>query len=136
MNNNMFWRDEFGNMRPAAQMNNQMGGYPQSNQPMPQMPQPEMFIVRSVSSPEEAVATAGDYFKTTIILGLNHGMIYTKKFNSETGSMDFKYYKLCPEMANETRYLTVGEFLAFKGQLEEWFQKMSGSRKQEVTESE
>ena len=136
MNNNMFWREDYGNPRPGMQMNGQMGGYPQNTQPMSQMFQPEMFIVRSVSSPEEALATPGDYFKTTIILGVNHGVIYIKKFNTETGSMDVKHYKLCPEMANDTRYLMVGEFQEFKGQLEGWLQKISEIRKQEVAENE
>lgn len=110
---------------------------PQYQQAPQQMQQAEMFIVRIASSREEAVATPGDYFKTTIILGLNHGMVYIKRFNSETGSMDFDYYRFSPETENTPKYLTVEEFNEFKTQMELWLKKISEYRKtQEVAESE
>lgn len=126
-NNNLFWQNNYGNMK---------SNMPQQSQPQmfyQQNPQ-EMFIIRFVGSREEAVATPGDYFRPTLMLGLNHGMIYIKAVNNETGSMDFKPFKYSPDMAMEPEYLTVGEFQNFKGQVLEVLETIKSERRQEVAD--
>lgn len=75
----------------------------QSYQPMQQ----EMFNVRLASSREEAVATQGDYFRPTVILGLNHDTIYIKRFDQNTGEMILDGYRKTPEATQSPQYATV-----------------------------
>ena len=86
---------------------------------MPQQQQ-ELFLIRSVGSPEEAVATPVDYFKPTIIMGLNHGMIYFKKFNPETGETVFDAYKKAPEALKAQQYVTMEQFDQFNQQFDQF----------------
>lgn len=65
----------------------------------------DMFIVLTVGSREEAVASPVDYFKPKIMLGLNHGAVYVKKFNQETGEATFQTYRLAPD-PQPPRYVT------------------------------
>lgn len=96
----------------------QQGYMPQQQGYMPQ--QQELFLIRSVGSPEEAIATPGDYFKPTIILGLNHDMIYYKKFNPETGETIFDAYKRAPEALRGQQYVTVDQFEQFNQQFDQF----------------
>lgn len=96
-------------------------------QPMQQMmPQPEMFNVKIASSKEEASATPGDYFKPTIILGLNHGAIYFKRFNQETGEMLMDEYRKPPEATQRPQYVTVESFDQFKNAVAQALNQMRG----------
>lgn len=69
-------------------------GYnPQIQQPQPQQtaPQPQVqsgFICRPVTSREEALATPCDFMAAGVIMpDMAHGMIYLKRFNSQTGAI-------------------------------------------------
>lgn len=76
---------------------------PVSYQPQPVVqPMPIQPVVRMVTSKEEAVATQIDFNPSVINLfvDLAHGMIYTKRFNANTGAADYDDYKLIvPEQA-------------------------------------
>lgn len=79
----------------------------QSYQPM--MPQMDMVNVRFASSREEAVATPGDYFKITVILGLNHNTVYIKRFDQSTGEMILEGFSKSPEATQSPQYATVDQ---------------------------
>ncbi|MBQ0067367.1 MAG: hypothetical protein KBS60_04180 [Phascolarctobacterium sp.] len=85
------------------------------------MPQPQgTFTCRAVTSREEAMAAQTDYFSMgTVMPDLAHGVIYLKRFNSNTGSSDFLEFKYCqPEQPKPTpQYVTLEEFNAFKDSL-------------------
>ena len=82
-------------------------GYnPQIQQAQPQQtaPQPQIqsgFICRPVTSREEALATPCDFMAAGVIMpDMAHGMIYLKRFNSQTGASDFADFdKLCAAFA-------------------------------------
>lgn len=101
-------------------------------QPMQQMmPQPEAFNVKFAASREEASATPGDYFKPTIILGLNHGAIYIKRFNQETGEMLMDGYLKSPEATQMPQYVTVESFDQFKNAVAQALNQMRGGEQGE-----
>lgn len=81
-------------------------GYnPQIQQPQPQQtaPQPQVqsgFICRPVTSREEALATPCDFMAAGVIMpDMAHGMIYLKRFNSQTGASDFADFAYTPPTA-------------------------------------
>ena len=96
----------------------------QQPQPMPQ--QQEMFNVRLASSREEAVATQGDYFNPTIILGLNHDTIYIKRFNRETGEMLLDGYIKCPEATQTPQYATVDQLQQLRDAVADAINRLRG----------
>lgn len=104
---------------------------PMYQQPQQMMPQPEMFIVKHAASKEEAAATPGDYFKPTIILGLNHGAIYIKRFNQETGEMLMDGYLKSPEATQMPQYVTVESFDTFKNAVAQALNQMRGGEQSE-----
>ena len=53
------------------------------------------------------MATPGDYFKITAILGLNHNTIYIKRFDQNTGEMILDGYRKTPEATQSPQYATV-----------------------------
>ena len=61
----------------------------QQSQPQQTAPQPQVqsgFICRPVTSREEALATPCDFMAAGVIMpDMAHGMIYLKRFNSQTG---------------------------------------------------
>lgn len=65
--------------------------------------------VISVSSREEALASPADFFCPKIMLGLNHGAIYVKRFDPETAQTIFQTFQLIPE-PEPTRYVTMEMF--------------------------
>ena len=74
-------------------------GYQQQTAPVqPQQPaQTGGYICRPVTCREEAVAAQVDYFSAGLVmLDLAHGMIYVKRYNSDTGLSDWGEYKYCP----------------------------------------
>ena len=112
--------------RPMYQPQRPM--YQQQAQPMPQQ---EMFNVRLASSREEAVATQGDYFRPTIILGLNHDTVYIKRFNQETGEMLMDGYRKAPEVTQMPQYVTVESFDQFKNAVAQALNQMRGGEQGE-----
>ena len=55
------------------------------------------YICRPVTCREEAVAAQVDYFSAGLVmLDLAHGMIYVKRYNSNTGLSDWGEFKYCP----------------------------------------
>jgi hypothetical protein len=81
-------------------------GYnPQIQQAQPQQtaPQPQVqsgFICRPVTSREEALATPCDFMAAGVIMpDMAHGMIYLKRFNSQTGASDFADFAYTPPTA-------------------------------------
>jgi hypothetical protein len=81
-------------------------GYnPQIQQPQPQQtaPQPQVqsgFICRPVTSREEALATPCDFMAAGVIMpDMAHGMVYIKRFNSQTGASDFADFAYTPPTA-------------------------------------
>ena len=78
---------------------------PQIQQPQPQQtaPQPQVqsgFICRPVTSREEALATPCDFMAAGVIMpDMAHGMIYLKRFNSQTGASDFADFAYTPPTA-------------------------------------
>lgn len=103
----------------------------QQRQYQQMMPQPEVFNVKIASSKEEASATPGDYFKPTIILGLNHGAIYFKRFNQETGEMLMDEYRKPSEATQRPQYVTVESFDQFKNAVAQALNQMRGVEQSE-----
>lgn len=108
--------------------------YPTYQQQRP-MYQPQQrqdgVIVRMAYSREEAVATPGDFFKITVILGLNHGTVYIKKWNGEKGEMSFDAFKYAPDAAKAPEYVTVENFDAFKNAVAQALNQMRGGEQSE-----
>ena len=77
----------------------------QQVQPQPQQtaPQPQVqsgFICRPVTSREEALATPCDFMAAGVIMpDMAHGMVYIKRFNSQTGASDFADFAYTPPTA-------------------------------------
>lgn len=109
MANDMYYYPPYGAMQRSY---TKVG--PQTDIQQQPAQQQEVFNIRSVGSREEAVITPVDYFKPTVILGLNHGMIYFKKFNSDTGETIFWPFKYAPDMAAEPKYVTMEMFNELK----------------------
>lgn len=58
------------------------------------------YICRPVTSREEALATPIDFMSAGIIMpDFAHGMIYVKRFNSQTGSAEFGDFAIAPPPA-------------------------------------
>lgn len=55
------------------------------------------YVCRPVTCREEAVAAQVDYFSAGLVMpDLNHGMIYVKRFDPNTGASSFGDFKYCP----------------------------------------
>lgn len=107
---------------------------PQQQRPMYQQapqPQQEMFNVRAAASREEAAAMPVDFFRPTIILGLNHGTIYFKRFNSETGETCFDAFRYSPDAGKAPEYVTVESFDQFKNAVAQALNQMRGGEQGE-----
>lgn len=105
--------------------------YPQMQQMPVQAQQPQQTIqqtggytVRPVGSRDEAVAAQVDYFGSGAIMpDLGHGMVYLKRFNSNTGASDFIEFAYKPPetVSNEPKtvadYVTVKEYNNFKDEI-------------------
>ena len=95
--------------------------YGQQNYYQPPMQQPTSgFTCRAVTSREEALAAQTDYFSMgTVMPDMAHGIIYLKRFNTNTGSSDFLEFKYAaPEPPTPVpQYVTLEEFNAFKDSL-------------------
>ena len=71
-------------------------GYPQQSPmvPAPSQGQIPAFAVRPVTNREEAVAAQVDFLGPgTLMPDVNHGIIYLKRFNPNTGACDFLTFR-------------------------------------------
>lgn len=76
------------------------------------------YTCRPVTCREEAVAAQTDFFSMgTLMPDLNHGVIYFKRFNPNTGGSDFAEFRFFappqPAAADPAEYVTRKEFEAF-----------------------
>lgn len=93
------------------------GGY---QRPMQQVQQaPPGYVCKPVTSREEAVATSTDYFSLGVVMpDLEHGMIYLKRFNQQTGSSDFfEFQRYIPERSAPVEYATKADLDALRAEL-------------------
>jgi len=79
----------------------QAGGYPGTALPAQNAPAPVSgpqaggFLVQPVTSREEALAVIADPMAAGVLMpDLGHGVIYLKRFNSQTGASDFGEFAL------------------------------------------
>lgn len=76
---------------------------PVQPQYQPQMQQPQGFSVRPVASREEATAVQTDFFGPGILMPcLGQGVIYLKRFNSNTGASDLIEFVYAPPKPKNT----------------------------------
>ena len=83
-------------------------------------PQQQGFIVRPVTSPEEARAIPTDFSgAVTVMPDLPHGVIYTKTLNYNDGTSIFGCYRLDaqPVQPAKPEYVTRQEFEALREQI-------------------
>lgn len=96
----------------------------QFQQPVqPQIPaanQTPTFTCRPVTSREEALAVQTDFFSPgTLMPDMAHGVIYMKRFNSNTGSSDFMEFAYQhPVEKVEPKYATLDDLAALKAEIE------------------
>ena len=101
--------------RPAAF---QPQGYPvpanfSAVQPAPGFGQGGGFSVQPVTTKEEALAVIADPFLAGVLMpDMAHGMIYLKRFNTQTGASDFIEFRAAaePALAPEPQYVSVEMF--------------------------
>lgn len=113
---------------PAYGNYNQISPYGIQYAQTPQQ-QPQGFAVRAVTGREEAVAAQVDFGGMgTIMPDLGHGVIYLKRFNSNTGSCDiFEFKAAAQEQAAAPQYATLDDLNALRDELLKKTSK--GSRK-------
>ena len=125
---------QFGPQTPYSGVSPQVGSmYPQAAQiaPAPAAVAGNGFIVRPVTSKEEAVAAQVDFFVSgTLMPDLAHGVVYLKRFNQNTGSSDFFEFSLKTEPAEPpVEYATKADLEALRAEL-------TKKKKKEVVEDD
>ena len=100
------------------------GNYQQTPQPQP-MQQNSGFTCRPVTCREEAIAAQVDYFSAGLVMpDLPHGVIYVKRFNSNTGASEFGEFKYAPPApAVESGGINTSQFITRK-EFEEFARRM------------
>lgn len=93
----------------------------QNAQTAPQMPQNSGFLVRPVTSREEAVAAQIDFFGPgTLMPDLSHGVVYLKRFNGQSGASDFFTFAVeQPKEEAPVQYATKEELEALRAEIEQ-----------------
>lgn len=109
--------------------------YPQPQQQTMQAQQPAQttggYICRPVTCREEAVAAQVDYFSAGLVmLDLAHGMIYVKRYNSNTGLSDWGEFKYCPPQP-EAPAVDPAQFVTRK-EFDEFARRMQAVREVDV----
>lgn len=112
------------------------GAYPNSFQPtyapvqnstMQNVPQQANngFACRPVTSKEEAMAVQVDFFGPgTVMPDIGHGVIYLKRFNSNTGSCDiFEFVAQVPKEAEPIQYATKEDIALLRGEIDKLKEK-------------
>lgn len=106
---------------------------PQQAAPMQaqQLAQTGGYICRPVTCREEAVAAQVDYFSAGLVmLDLAHGMIYVKRYNSNTGLSDWGEFKYCPPQP-EAPAVDPAQFVTRK-EFDEFARRMQAVREVET----
>ena len=111
--------------------------YPQPQQQTMQAQQPAQttggYICRPVTCREEAVAAQVDYFSAGLVmLDLAHGMIYVKRYNSNTGLSDWGEFKNCPPQP-EAPAVDPAQFVTRK-EFDEFARRMQAMKEVEAHE--
>lgn len=105
----------------------QPGFQQQTNMNMPvfssapaQTSQQPGFTCRPVTSKEEATAVQVDFFGPgTVMPDLAHGVIYLKRFNSQTGACDiFEFYTQQEKAQDPVQYATMEDIAQLKDEIE------------------
>lgn len=93
----------------------------QNAQTSPQMLQNGGFLVRPVTSREEAVAAQVDFFGPgTIMPDLSHGVVYLKRFNGQSGASDFFTFTVeQPKEETPVQYATKEDVEALRVEIEQ-----------------
>jgi hypothetical protein len=103
----------------------------QQNYQQPQQYQsqatPPGFSCRPVTSKEEATAVQVDFFGPgTVMPDLAHGIIYLKRFNSQTGACDiFEFTASEPKAQGTIQYATQADIEALRVEIEKLKEKRS-----------
>lgn len=91
----------YQNQYMPAYGQNQYQQYQQSYQQPAQQQIPQQsngYTAIPVTSKEEALAVPVDYFSLgKVMIDLNHGVVYLKRFNANTGASDFFRFTFSPE---------------------------------------
>ena len=131
-----FSTPQYGPYAPPQGRFDQMGGNPSQSFPVQQAqaaPQPAGFLVRPVTSREEAVAAQIDFLGPgTLMPDLSHGTIYLKRFNPQTGASDFYTFTMPapePEPA-PVEYATKEELRSLREEIEQ-LRGRKGTKKNE-----
>lgn len=115
---------QFGSYMAPQQRFDQMGANPpaQQNAPQAQMQgQNQGFVVRPVTSREEAVAAQIDFFGPgTIMPDLSHGVMYLKRFNPQSGASDFFAFTVeQPKEEKPVQYATKEDIDSLRNEIEQ-----------------
>lgn len=83
------------------------------------------FACRPVTSKEEAMAVQVDFFGPgTVMPDIGHGVIYLKRFNSNTGSCDiFEFVAQAPKEAEPIQYATKEDIALLRGEIDKLKEK-------------
>ncbi len=93
-----------------------------------QQPQSGGYSCRPVTCREEAVAAQVEYFSAGLIMpDLSHGVIYLKRFNSNTGASDFNEFKYCPPQPEMAAGIDPAQFVTRK-EFEEFTRRMQAMK--------
>ena len=78
------------------------------------------FTCRPVTSKEEATAVQVDFFGPgTIMPDLAHGVVYLKRFNSQTGACDiFEFFSKQEKEAEPVQFATKNELDSLRNEIE------------------
>lgn len=133
--NNSYYPGQYSNQ--AGQYPNQGAVYQQQNQQPVQMPQLS-YTVRPVASREEAVAAQTDFLGLGALMpDLAHGVIYLKRFNQSTGTMELFDFRIS-EPEKQPQYATLKDLEALRADLEALYaentSKKTSRRKDEDAE--
>ena len=84
------------------------------------------FSCRPVTSKEEATAVQVDFFGPgTIMPDLAHGVIYLKRFNSQTGACDiFEFFSKQEKEAEPVQFATKNELDSLRNEIEKLKERM------------
>lgn len=100
---------------------------PAQTAPMQSIPQQpgNGFACRPVTSKEEAMAVQVDFFGPgTVMPDIGHGVIYLKRFNSNTGSCDiFEFVAQMPKEAESIQYATKEDIALLRGEIDKLKEK-------------
>lgn len=117
---NNFYQQPYGSFYGApAGYAPQMGVMPSPTPVMAQAASPAAqqnnFVCRPVTSREEALAVQADFFGLgTVMPDLNHGVIYLKRINQQTGGAEFYEFVIRkPDQEKQPEYVTREEFDKF-----------------------